>query len=495
MSQGDASKSHLSGKALSKEMKDQQNLEKAAAAVSSSPVENATVSANLTDGDAAGTDATQDDKFSSSKQSFAHGVERGDVSGVSDQRQGKTTSHEHIRPPCPHISPAQIPVYVVHKKTDTQSDTSRAQREDRDGNKMSTASEVTETGCLEEAKSDATVPTSKMDSPAKADSFERMPQTNSAGDGSLLAQVPTPLFHFRNSLLENLPHLLSVMEKKGKKAAVVSGLVFGKHPITPSQLAAQHEMMFLAENDGTNCSDLASSLAVAVEMVVGEHSRVGVEVSSGRALFTVGPSSNQVSTVEGNDAVCIQANIVLYNERPVVVGQVFSFSSGQEKLHDIDRKTKGPSQSERDAVLEEEAAMEVADAEREQEGKKNKNTAATSHASEASSHVGAVLYLDTIAQHALRLPDLRLLWSEDRRFLGQFTVDHSPDNMASRLSAFTSFHPFSLYPVRFIHDVSFWENPGRVFEETEFLDAIREVADDVVTSVVLVDRLDLLLTK
>jgi hypothetical protein len=185
----------------------------------------------------------------------------------------------------------------------------------------------------------------------------------------------------------------------------------------------------------------------------------------------------------------------LYDERPAVVGRVFSFSSGQEKLHDIDRKTTGLSQSERGAVLEEAVAMEVADAVREQEGKKNEDTAATSHASGASSHVGAVLYLDTIAQHALRLPDIRLLWSKDPRFLNQFTVNHSPDNMASCLSAFTFFRPFSLYPVRFVHDVSFWENPGRVFEETEFLDAIREVADDVVTSVVLVDRLDLFLTK
>lgn len=71
------------------------------------------------------------------------------------------------------------------------------------------------------------------------------------------------------------------------------------------------------------------------------------------------------------------------------------------------------------------------------------------------------------------IPDVRLFWSQDIRFLSQFTPGQ-----------INTFKPFSKYPACY-KDVSFWL-PDKALHENDFCDLVREAAGDVVEDVKLV---------
>lgn len=73
------------------------------------------------------------------------------------------------------------------------------------------------------------------------------------------------------------------------------------------------------------------------------------------------------------------------------------------------------------------------------------------------------------------IPDIRLFWSEDSRFLSQFS--------AGQIS---TFKPYSKHPPCY-KDFSFWT--AEAFHENDFCEAVRDVAGDLVEGVQLV-RLD-----
>lgn len=73
------------------------------------------------------------------------------------------------------------------------------------------------------------------------------------------------------------------------------------------------------------------------------------------------------------------------------------------------------------------------------------------------------------------IPDIRLFWSEDERFLSQFTQ-----------GKITTFKPYSKYPACF-KDVSFWSPAGaEAIHDNDFCDLVRDVAGDVVEDVTVV---------
>ena len=82
------------------------------------------------------------------------------------------------------------------------------------------------------------------------------------------------------------------------------------------------------------------------------------------------------------------------------------------------------------------------------------------------------LGLERIAMVLFSIPDIRLFWSQDARFLSQF----SP-------GVLSSFASYSKYPPCY-KDVSFWE-PAE-FHENDFCDIVRGVAEDAVADVQLV---------
>lgn len=106
--------------------------------------------------------------------------------------------------------------------------------------------------------------------------------------------------------------------------------------------------------------------------------------------------------------------------------------------------------------------------------------------------------LDRIAMLLFNIPDIRLFWSQDPRFLSQF-VGLSAAVTEGNFMGLKRFQPFSKYPECY-KDVSFWlrsvsaagGNTRSVgldeFHENDIMEIVREVAGDDVEDVRLVDN-------
>ncbi|MBE3048132.1 phenylalanine--tRNA ligase [Candidatus Bathyarchaeota archaeon] len=100
--------------------------------------------------------------------------------------------------------------------------------------------------------------------------------------------------------------------------------------------------------------------------------------------------------------------------------------------------------------------------------------------------------LDRIAMLLFQIPDIRLYWSRDERFLSQFA------GVSDDLSSLRRFAPFSKYPA--CHkDISFWLRSSSAaggdprasvadFHENDFMEVVRNVAGDRVEDAALVDQ-------
>lgn len=84
------------------------------------------------------------------------------------------------------------------------------------------------------------------------------------------------------------------------------------------------------------------------------------------------------------------------------------------------------------------------------------------------------LGLERLALVLFGIPDIRLFWSKDDRFLKQFEP-----------GTIQKFKPFSKYPAC-IKDISFWSNDQ--FHENNFCEIVRDVAGDIVEDVHLIDE-------
>ncbi|KAM0789465.1 hypothetical protein ACM66B_000286 [Microbotryomycetes sp. NB124-2] len=84
------------------------------------------------------------------------------------------------------------------------------------------------------------------------------------------------------------------------------------------------------------------------------------------------------------------------------------------------------------------------------------------------------LGLERIAMVMFGVPDIRLFWSEDPRFISQFS-----DGQIS------TFKPYSKYPECY-KDFSFWTPPD--FHENEFCEVVRDVAGDLIEDVQKIDE-------
>jgi phenylalanyl-tRNA synthetase alpha chain len=99
--------------------------------------------------------------------------------------------------------------------------------------------------------------------------------------------------------------------------------------------------------------------------------------------------------------------------------------------------------------------------------------------------------LERIAMLLFQIPDIRLFWSRDERFLGQFT------GVEGELGRLKRFVPFSRHPACY-KDVSFWlggvsaaggGKGGRVdWHGNDLMEVVRDAAGDCVEDVQLVDE-------
>ncbi|XP_055792924.1 ferredoxin-fold anticodon-binding domain-containing protein 1 isoform X3 [Salvelinus fontinalis] len=90
--------------------------------------------------------------------------------------------------------------------------------------------------------------------------------------------------------------------------------------------------------------------------------------------------------------------------------------------------------------------------------------------------VSVCLNLDLLASLVYSLPDWRLLWSPDPRFLNHFLLRPLPEQ---------PFRPFSLFPQSFVYDISFWAGPD--WQEAAFHALVREASRETVENVTLID--------
>ena len=89
------------------------------------------------------------------------------------------------------------------------------------------------------------------------------------------------------------------------------------------------------------------------------------------------------------------------------------------------------------------------------------------------------LGLDRLAMLLFNIPDIRLLWSEDPRFLEQFKdVGIDPNTNIQ-------FQPFSKFPPCF-KDISFWIDKD--FNQNDFYEIVRSIGGDLVEKVEMIDE-------
>ena len=101
---------------------------------------------------------------------------------------------------------------------------------------------------------------------------------------------------------------------------------------------------------------------------------------------------------------------------------------------------------------------------------------------EESLQVAFTFYLDALALLAFAIPDHRLLWSSEQRFSQQFRQSCNDQPK--------TFVPFSIFPVRYVHDISFWINrPGHKtrWSLAVFCSLVRQVCGRFVAAVHLRD--------
>jgi phenylalanyl-tRNA synthetase alpha chain len=91
------------------------------------------------------------------------------------------------------------------------------------------------------------------------------------------------------------------------------------------------------------------------------------------------------------------------------------------------------------------------------------------------------------------IPDIRLFWSKDERFLGQFK------GLSENLDVLNRFVPFSKYPACY-KDVAFWLRSSsssagggsranaQDFHENDVMEIVRDIGGDVVEDVTKVDE-------
>lgn len=101
--------------------------------------------------------------------------------------------------------------------------------------------------------------------------------------------------------------------------------------------------------------------------------------------------------------------------------------------------------------------------------------------------------LERIAMLLFEIPDIRLFWSKDKRFLGQF------EGLSKDLSGLKRFVPFSKHPSCY-KDVAFWLRSSsnsagggsganaQDFHENDIMEIVRDIGGDVVEDVKLVDE-------
>jgi len=92
------------------------------------------------------------------------------------------------------------------------------------------------------------------------------------------------------------------------------------------------------------------------------------------------------------------------------------------------------------------------------------------------------LGLERLAMVRFGIPDIRLFWTSDPRFLNQFANHNQGDDLGA-----IQFQPYSKYPPCY-KDISFWLPEVKPFHKNDFYEVVRGIAGDLVEEVELIDE-------
>lgn len=104
-------------------------------------------------------------------------------------------------------------------------------------------------------------------------------------------------------------------------------------------------------------------------------------------------------------------------------------------------------------------------------------TSATNITHKDQCFVFVSINLDLLAMLTWGISDWRMLWTFDNRFLKQFVPEEREP-----------FKSYSLYPPCYVHDISFWLNEEKGFDELEFHTVARAVSQDTIISIQFLGR-------
>lgn len=93
---------------------------------------------------------------------------------------------------------------------------------------------------------------------------------------------------------------------------------------------------------------------------------------------------------------------------------------------------------------------------------------------------GFLINVDIVTQVRFSVQHKSILWHEN---LGKFLKPYPQHPSATT----AKYKPICIFPLKFVHDMSFWENAALAFDENQLSSIVRDVAGDCVSSVTLID--------
>ncbi|KAK0055081.1 ferredoxin-fold anticodon-binding domain-containing protein 1 [Biomphalaria pfeifferi] len=273
--------------------------------------------------------------------------------------------------------------------------------------------------------------------------------------------IENKMYHFRASLLENLPDLLlklnedqtlptEVVECDFSSGIILSGQCYVQCPIAPNIVPSQHELVAVFK-----LSSDTGSIASQSDKFLKDKASLDHDI----AIASNSPYESLVRALDStlnNSSLFINHNLHIEDykgSQTIKVKGVDSLS--HIKIISID--SSYPSSTISSELCSRTVGLTF----------KVKTPLAN--------FCIAIFKLDAVAISICDIPDPRLLYSCSPKFVRQFQEISFP----------VKYLPFSLFPMKFVHDLSFWENGD--FQETDLYSIVYDIAGDVVVNVVLID--------
>ena len=239
----------------------------------------------------------------------------------------------------------------------------------------------------------------------------------------------------RTSLLQYDDHILGCDAFHQGELCTANGVVFRRAPIDPSRSAVQHQFIGITKENGS-FDDFCGSILRSLDMLF----------SDDNVKVTLCRPDKGDTAIECVVEFVINASYVSANTM---------LSSPCNQVPEMGKPDKMLAQSESANV-----------------------SRPLGHIQKLGAHPNSafafVLSLDTIAQVKYDLMDTRVLWCE---------VPHRESNEGRTQPSF----PPSLFPPMWRHDLAFWENDEEPFDELRLHEIIREVTDDAIKNVILMN--------